>query len=64
MLASVNTSMLASVHRLASWSAVVALLAVLPAASGAQEEKARQEGQVTALTAPRCRESLAGAAGS
>jgi hypothetical protein len=39
--------MLASVNGFVSWSAVFALLAVLPAASGAQEEeaKARQEGQ-------------------
>jgi hypothetical protein len=39
--------MLASVNGFVSWSAVVALLAALSAASGAQEEeaKARQEGQ-------------------
>jgi hypothetical protein len=37
--------MLASVNRWVSRSAVVALLAVLPGASGAQQEKARQAGE-------------------
>jgi hypothetical protein len=37
--------MLASVNRSVSWSAAIALLALLPAASGAQEEKARQAGE-------------------
>ena len=37
--------MLASVNGFVSWSAVVALLAVLPAASSAQEERARRVGE-------------------